>query len=611
MTKRKGLLLVSLFMVFGLVSTAGSALAQQAATFRFGSGTNYYGRAEGLAEEIGAITISNQDAGTVVSGTEIVVFFTANSSPGGTAGSTIGAPINVWSIGTVRLVCQGAGPSPWAGGVCNDIGTPYLSSSLISHTPLPSAPYLHIPFNAPAVFPGSGSSGAGTMSIYARVNVANGGIPGAPSPVGTTIYPGAGNVYAVLSSTSGSLTFTPYEPSSSLWVLQVHSDPALSLGWGVYCSGLEGPGITCETSSTAYVLLCLGVIHHSEQYERYFTVNVDEEFANALTSLSFEENSDTGSTSPGIVTNPTLITVVLQHIPTNFGITAGDPIPCSSVTAPGVPCAGGTLAVSVSGSDHYWNSTPGNSGTATFEYSVDYEDNGGPENVNLPFKFYSAGPITTSALPCVTLTIYKNPEYSAGTNAIPVFLNGAVEGGGPLSVICFNNCETNLLFPFVINYGPWDTDVAIANTTLDPLFIAGAAQSPPDLLEEKGTATPQAGVCWMYYFSGGATPFASTWITPTIVAGSIYAVDLQANGDIPGVTSGYLWAKCFFADAYGYAAVIYIFGLTNMTYASYLAINIPDPEWSPRDLNGDGMGENSITPINLTRRLKYFLAGWR
>jgi len=401
----------------------------------------------------------------------------------------------------------------------------------------------------------------------------------------------------------------------------VQPDPALSVGWGVYCRSDDT--LKCSTSSTAYVLLCLGVVSNSKQYSRYFTANIDENFTYALTSQSYENDLDSGSSSPGLVTNPTMITVVLNNIPTNFGITAKDPVPCTEVTAPGVPCPSGTLAISISGGDSYWNSVSGNSGSATFEYSVDNADAGFPENVNLPFVFYSKGPIGTSGLPCVTLTVYKQPEDPPDFVSIPRFK--AVPENGPgsaatgtqgqvMNVICFNNCETNLLFPFVINVGAWDTDIAISNTTMDPLALIGSQLNPPDLLLEAGSATPQSGVCWMYYFSGGA--LASTWIAsnpgtnpPAIPAGSVYATDLGFNGLIPGNSSGYLWAKCFFSQAYGYAAIDYSFSLGNGILADYLAVVIPSPEWSPRDQNGDGMGENSITPINITRRLGLSIGG--
>jgi len=601
MTKRN-LLVVSVFLVLGLVAMVPSALAQT--QWNYGANQNQFMRAEGEAEATGQLTLTTTSVGTVGAGTEFIVYFTSQSFSGGNIASLSGSPINVTNAGTVLVTCNGTGASPWVGGCNGILGTPYLSANAISRTPVTSGPALHIPFAMP--FAGAGEDSPSFVSITARVNV---------SPE----YPKGGAVYAILSAYTPTgapnFTITPYQPSSSLLVGSVQPDPALSVGWGVYCQSDDT--MRCDQSSTAYVLLCLGVVHNSKQYERYFTVNVDENFTYALTSEAYENDLDSGSSSPGLVTNPTMITVVLNNIPSNFGISAGTPIPCSEVTAPGVPCPSGTLAVSLSGSNSYWNSTMGNSGTTSFEYTVDNVDNGFPENVNLPFKFYSKGPIGTQGLPCVTLTVYKQPADPPDSLSIPRFK--AVPENGPLSaatgqqayamnVICFNNCTTNLLFPLVFSQGPWDTDVAISNTTMDPLASIGTNANPQNWLLINGSATPQSGVCYMYYYSGGA--LASSWITPLITAGDTYADDLQAGNRLPAFTTGYLWAYCTFSQAYGYAAIDYNFGLNNAILANYLAVTIPDPEWSPRDQNGDGMGENAITPVNLTRRLEKSLAGF-
>jgi len=601
MTTKRNLLLVSLFLVFGLATMTTSALAQTQWTV--GANQNQQARAEGEAEATGQITLTTTSVGTVGAGTEFVIYFTTSNSPGGTSAGLSGPPIKVTNAGTVTLICNGSGASPWIGGCGGTLGTPYLTTTPLNHAPVLSGPALHIPFATSPAF--AGPLAPSFLSVTARVDV-------------TPLYPAGGSVYAITTAFTPTgvpnFTITPYQPSPSELVDTVRPDPALSVVSGLYCSPRLSTG--CEMSSTAYVLLCLGVIHHSEQFERYFTLNVDEEFTYALTSSALENSLDSGSTSPGLVTNGTMITVVLNNIPTNFGVSAGDPVPCTAVTSTSLLyCLGGTLAVSISGSDHYWNSTPGNTGTATFEYNVDTADAGTPENTNLPFKFYSAGPIGTSALPCVTATVYKQPNTTPSTD-IPRFKmvpeNGpgsAAVGAqaGVLNVICFNNCQTNLLYPLVLNIGLWDTDLAISNTTMDPLALIGAAETPPNQLLINGSATPQQGVCWLYFFSGGA--LTSQWITPIIKAGSTWTTDTGAAGTVPAGDTGYVWAKCFFSQAYGYAAIDFNFGGNSAILADYLAINVPDPEWSPRDENGDGMGENSLTPFNLSRSLRRALSG--
>jgi len=425
----------------------------------------------------------------------------------------------------------------------------------------------------------------------------------------TGLYPKGGTIQAVVTAYTPTgvpnFTISPTNPSAAQTVMVVQPEPALGVGFGVTCRGNDE--MPCEMSSTAYVLLCLGVIHNSDQYERYFTVNVAENFTYALTSEAYEGSLDSGSSSPGFVTNPTLITVVLNNIPTNFGVSAGMITPCTEVTSPGVPCPSGTLDVepAADSSSSYWNSALGNSGTASFEYEVDNIDSGTPENVNLSFKFYSAGPIGVAGLPCVTLQVFKQPNDASDTVSIPRFMKVA-ENSTPLQVICFDNCISNLLFPFVLNLSSWDTDIAISNTTMDPLKTIGLGSNPVNQLLIDGSATPQNGACSMYFYSGGALT-GTPW-TAQVAAGSTYADDLANR--IPSGKSGYLWAFCNFSQAYGYAAITYAFTLDQGILADYLAVNIPDPEWSPRDRNGDGMGENSVTPLNINRRLAKDFAGF-
>jgi len=584
MTK-KSLLLVSLLLAFGLVAMAPSALAQT----QWFPGSNAYagGRCQGKAEATGQFTLQQLLGGTVGSGTYFQITYTQP----------------VVELGTVTLQCSSTYASnPW-------YGPPYPLCSLAASGGLttsldPTRTILTITFTHQVAFPAATSS---VLAITARVD--------ATSECSATVGAVQASVYAYSPNPIYSLTINGGNPSIEYNVLKVNPDPALTLAFGNYCYWEDGPaGEKCKpASTTAYVLLCLGVIDNNKQYERYFTVAVGEKFMHALTSSAYESQLDPGSSSPGVVTNPTSITVVLSNIPTGFGIAPGDPVPCSVVTAPATPCPSGTLLVGYPSGGPYWNSTPGNTGTEQFEFPVETVSSVNGEYVELPFKFYSAGPIT-GAPPvspwCVTLSIYKdpNPTLDAGAaNDIPYF-NTLSEGSLP--VICFNNCETNLLFPFIINYGAWDSIVAISNTTMDPLALIGAAATPPNLLLEKGSATRQSGVCYYYYFSGGT--LANSWVTKNpIVAGSTQSDQLGYEGLINGSTFGYLWVKCEFSQAYGYAAIAYDFTTPTGILADYLAVTIPDPEWSPRDQNGDGMGENSSTPLNLTKMLKYYLAGFK
>jgi len=600
MTRKKSLLLVSLFLVFGLATMATSAFGQ--AFFNVGSSINKFGRAEGKAEWTGDVilTTTNTFSVTVTAGNNFTFSYGETFDTNGYATDDI--PV---VPGSEFLTCTGS-LTP-----CSSFfGTPYITT--------PNAVTLGLsPNTAPntvvvPVLPSVIPIGTATFEITVRLNVS--GLypgPGAIAAEATTYYTGTPSV-----NIAGAI-------SSPQRVLIVNKEPALKLSWGVFCFYDEEADYYehCRLSQFAQVLLCLGVVTNDRQYTQYFTVNVAESFQYALTSEAYEDQQDPGSSSPGLVTNGTEITVVLSGLPSKFGIAAGEPIACGEIS-PGTDaaytCSPGTLYVELSPgiSGPWWNPGPGNSGVETFEYIVDDMDNNKPENVNLPFKVYSAGPITSEpagAVPCVQMSIFKNPNDSqTGTQYdVPLFVAKA-EGGSPLSVICFDNCETNLLWPFVANVAGWDFDIAISNTTLDPLAWIGA--NPPtgysyDWELIKGSATPQTGACDLFFFANGTTPWVNKWNTGPIVPGSTWAQDTGASGTVPAGDTGYVWGKCYFSQAYGYGLLNWNIGLGSGVAADYLAITIPNPERSPRDLNGDGMSENATTPIDLSRLLQKWLSG--
>jgi hypothetical protein len=93
---------------------------------------------------------------------------------------------------------------------------------------------------------------------------------------------------------------------------------------------------------------------------------------------------------------------------------------------------------------------------------------------------------------------------------------------------------------------------------------------------------------------GGAQ--VKEWLTPTIVAGQTWGVDLASVAKPGG--NGYIYSVCDFANAHGYGYVTYNFGPFGTTgpwfLANYLAVVIPDPEWLWRSWNGLGFGESAV-----------------
>jgi hypothetical protein len=140
-------------------------------------------------------------------------------------------------------------------------------------------------------------------------------------------------------------------------------------------------------------------------------------------------------------------------------------------------------------------------------------------------------------------------------------------------------CRTILLFPYVTNQAGFDTGLAIANTSADPL-----------------DTTEQSGACTLNYYgntNGSTGPAAQT--SPEVGAGSHLALMLSGGGGVfardGGFTAcasgacvaplfqGYIIAICDFQFAHGFA---YISDVQNdpsgrtLGAMGYLALIIPD-----------------------------------
>ncbi len=557
MTKKRNLLLVSLFLVFGL---ATSALAQTQWTV--GANENDYGRGQGLTEATGQVSIVNTSSSGTVGATTVIKI-------------TYSAPIV--SLGTVYLVCSGsASPlSPFAvGQTYGGVGCGGLFTTALDTT----SKVLALTFAHTVVFPVAASS---QLSVTVRVdaNVVK---------CGTDV---TAQVDAHTPTGEPNFTITPFQPSSLLNVLKVNCDPALSLVLGTERGKLE--------TEPAFVLTCIGAKDDFGPYDKDFTLNVDEEFPYALTSESYEISLDPGSADD--VTNGTSFTIMFSNVPTGVGIANTDIKPCSTLwTGNPLSCPVGNTNLNVV----LEPDQPVVSGnTVSFTFDTTSVDNGVAESVDLKFRFWSHGPLPPG-LPSITANIEKVP--TTPTTDIPLFVTDW-ELQNPLTVVTFIDCQTVLLYPYIVNGGGWDTGIAVSNTTLDPF----AVPMPPNPLalaawEYKGSAVPQTGPCTFYLFANGTTPWAATYTTPTIVPGSTAVLDMGAN--LKAGVAGYAIAVCDFQNAHGYALITYnLFG-DNGIAANYIADVLPNPSLYHRTPAGDILGETAIAPYMINRALEKLLS---
>lgn len=144
------------------------------------------------------------------------------------------------------------------------------------------------------------------------------------------------------------------------------------------------------------------------------------------------------------------------------------------------------------------------------------------------------------------------PFYAASSNAnqasstlpIPRFIDSPISATG----FRFDQCVTNLLFPFVTNQAGFDTGIAISNTSRDPFANQNTRL--------------QAGTCTLNYYGGttggGAAPAAQT-TNANVEAGAQALFVLSSGGNLgiaatPGF-QGYIIAQCRFQYGHGFAFI--------------------------------------------------------
>jgi len=571
MTKKRNLLLVSLFLVFGLATMASTAFAQ--AGFSIKSNQNNSVRGEGLAEAVGSITLTTTDTGVITTYSKFVITY----------------PLPITDIGTVNITCSGV----LASSLCAILPVSTLLPTYLSG----GNTILTIPFIGNAHLTGNTDPGT-SFTVTVRVNATAGkGVLLLNATVSTHNAAGALPGEAVTIN-QGSSTGVVY-----YWIGTLQAEPALSVGFGYYYKWV---------SEEADVIICLGVLKGNDEFQNHFVINVDENFVYALTSESYEFVLDPGEPGAGELTNGSNISVTLWNIPKGFGIKAETPIPCSNLTGTPLYCATGTLAVSTTGTT--WFEGDGVTTSVTFEFPVTSTDNDILESVDIPFKFWTEGPVGIEGLPPIGLTVQKDPNpiddpacFIPTPACWPRF---AYEYEGtvvPLDVVEFENCITNLLWPFITVNGAWDSAIAVSNTTMDQLW------DNPNPFLAAGSALPETGSCDLSFYSNGTLILEWGSSTP-IAAGSTMGWDMSpiVEAALPGfANNGYVFGTCNFSNAKGYAYIVNSYGTSNAMFGNYLAEIIPDPEWIHRSLNGWGLGEGAITPLNINREyLQLLLLGF-
>ena len=537
MTKKRNLLLVSLLLVFGLGVAAPSLFAQ--VVFTASNNTNNYIRNEGDAEAVGTVALTVSTGGTIVAGSTLSITYNAI-----VASNTAGY--------AVAVGCSATWPS----------GCPSFAAATITvttlTTPASSVVILSFPSNVTAIPVGAG------IKVAARV-VAQG-------------LPYASQVNATVTS------FVPaqYILTNSISIFSYTPQPFLV--------GTVGPksATTGAVFTLAQVLTCIGATAPASDT---FTISLTEDWANALTSKADETllETDTNSLAP---TNGSNILITLSGIPTGVKVVASPPAVCgqTKATTPTgtVACPGGKLTIS--------NATASSvsGGVQSFFYMVLTTNTLVIENAAFPFTFSSPGPLPVGLGP-TTYGVSLTDLSPSVPDDMPIFTLPETSTG---PVISFNDCVTNLMFPYVntINMAGysaadthWGTGIQIANTTKDPFGLS--------LSTKAGSAVPQTGSCTFYFYPSSGSG-AIAWTTPkAIPSGGSYSFDVGSVAPAFYGQYGYAIAICSFQNANGLVTIWDNYGIGDPTVGlTYLPYVIPNPSLYHRNPAGEELGEFAITP---------------
>jgi len=167
--------------------------------------------------------------------------------------------------------------------------------------------------------------------------------------------------------------------------------------------------------------------------------------------------------------------------------------------------------------------------------------------------------VTASMAPFCTAAVDTTLGEPTTTNGYPCFTEAEV---GPVTVANILPVSTTMLMPYALTLPPYDTGIAIANTTSDPFGTSG------------GGAIATSGILTFNFFpttsTGGAgTPFSlatSSTVRPgaglssdgTLAAGATYTVLLSQLLTAAGQTgnfTGYIFITTNFLDAHGTATI--------------------------------------------------------
>lgn len=232
----------------------------------------------------------------------------------------------------------------------------------------------------------------------------------------------------------------------------------------------------------------------------------------------------------------------------------------SNIAATGLTLTNGWVQVSI----------PTSGGSGSFTWEVYSADPNNPEWIAFAIiHAYRAS--NNPALGTSTVQGSFAPVNTTATASSTAPVPRFADRSTALSLFNISTCITNILFPFVSNIAPFDTGIAISNTSLSN---PGTGEILPN------APATQQGACSINYFGytgtgRGAAPAPAT--SGVIPPGQTLTFTLLSGGgapfgNIPATPGfqGYIIAQCAFRYAHGYAFISDI-GATQLAHG-YLAL---------------------------------------
>jgi len=316
-----------------------------------------------------------------------------------------------------------------------------------------------------------------------------------------------------------------------------------------------------------------GTIYNSES--GFYMANLNLSSSNGVTETAGV--ADYGTRLKAVFSNvPSGVSIFVstRDVTNDFGIAAGQTANAQLVVSETAPDSGTPPATSLPLASQTTTTptTPftafgavpispvfvsGGTGTAVWEI-VSANPSTIDTDVFAVYITYTASPATNSPSGAITVTMSFAPTPSPNN---PFTATAGAAASNSLTIPRFSDildtsktissfavCQTDLLYPYVINTNGFDTGLAIANTSSDPF----------------GTAA-QVGTCTLNFY--GSTAPAAAFTTPSVANGTVYAN--LASTLAPGF-SGYIIAVCNFQYAHGFAFVSDV-GARNLAMG-YLAL---------------------------------------